>query len=55
MIMSMMHGVVFAAHDGLCVTIHGIMNIGRPNCSEEDHGDMSDVMTRDEEEPKDVW
>ena len=54
MVMSMMHGVIFASHDGLGVAIHGIMDVGGPDSREEDHNDMGQVVARDKEKPEDI-
>jgi len=46
--MGVMNSVIFAAHDGIHVPIHCIVDIGRPYGGEEDHAEMGQVMARDE-------
>jgi hypothetical protein len=47
-VVRVMDRVVFAPHDGIDVPIHGVVDVGSPNGSEEQQAEVGQVMTGDE-------
>mmetsp|Transcript_4932 Transcript_4932/g.7204 ORF Transcript_4932/g.7204 Transcript_4932/m.7204 type:complete len:289 (+) Transcript_4932:201-1067(+) len=52
--MRMVHGMILAAHHRINIPIHCIMNVGRPDSSEEDHANMRQVVARHKQHTNDI-
>ncbi len=53
-VMGVMDGVVLAAHDGINVKVHGIMNVRGPDGGEKDHTQMGQVVAGNKGQEVDI-
>lgn len=54
-VMGVMNCVVLAAHDGIDVPIHSVMDIGCPYSSKKNHSEMGQVVAGDERQEINIW